>query len=145
MHLSEKSINDALETKEYQKILRRVNKVAYPMFTLNSSMVKIKNEKLYIIMAYNFPISPRSKDKTFMVSTKLKVVNNEVKPFNIHVDSAYGNIPIQKVTNLINMLNPLNFTIKLIEEKKCNCKIDEIKIADDIIIVNGKIFIKGDK
>lgn len=145
LHLSEKSINDGLRTEEYLKILRKINKRAYPVFTLNDVQVKIKNNKLHVIMSYNFPISPRENDRTFVVSSGLRIVNNEIFPCNIAFDKAYGNLPLKKVANLINILNPLNFTMKLIDNKKGDIKIEEIKILDDIVVINGKIYVKGDK
>ncbi len=145
MHLSEQSINKALETEDYNKILRNINKKAFPIFTLTNVMVKIKNDKLYIIMSYNFPLAPKAKDRTFMVTGKLKVVNNEIMPYDVAFDSVYGNLPIKKVVNLVNLLNPLNFTVKLIDDKKGNCKIEEIKIVDDIVVINGKIYVEGEK
>ena len=145
LHLSEDSINDALKTEEYQKILRKINKRVYPLFTLNSVLAKIKNNRIYIIMNYNFPLSPRETDRTFMVSSKLNVVNNEIVPRELSFDSAYGNLPFKKVANLINLLNPLNFTVKLIDDKKGNVKIGKIEILDDIVVINGKIYVKGEK
>ncbi len=144
-HLSEKTINDALADDEYKKVLNKVNNKAYPLFVINDVIVKIKNDKLYIIMSYNFPIAPKSKDRTFMVSSGLKVVNNEIKTKDVAFDNAYGNLPLNKVTNLVNMLNPLNFTAKLIGDKNSDVKINNIEIKDDIVIIGGKIFVKGDK
>ena len=80
-----------------------------------------------------------------MVSSRLHIVNNEIKPYDISFATAYGNLPLNKVVNLVNMLNPLNFTAKLIDSKDGEYKIKEIKIEDDIVIINGKIFVKGDK
>lgn len=145
IHLSDKSVNDALASEEYNKILRHINKKAYPIFTINGTKVKIKDNKFYIVIIYNFPLAPKAKDRTFVVSSKLKVSNNEIQPYDAAFNSVYGNLPLQKVTNLINMLNPLNFTVKLIDDKNCDAKIEQIEIIDDIIKINGKIYVKGEK
>lgn len=145
VHLSEKSINDALAKEDYNKILRNVNTKAFPLFTISKVNVKIKNDKMYIIMSYNFPLAPKAKDRTFMVTSGLNIVNNEIKPCDIGFDSVYGNLPLNKVINLVNMLNPMNFTAKLMDGKHGNGKIEEIKIVDDIVIINGKIYVEGEK
>ena len=144
-HLSEESINDALQTEEYIKILRKINKLAYPLFTLNKVSVKIRHNKVHIIMFYNSPIHPKSHDKTFMVSSGFKAENGKIKTYGIGFDNAYGNLPLNKVTNLINLLNPLEFTTNLIDNKKSKSVIESLKIEDDIIIINGKIYIKGEQ
>ena len=144
IHMSEKSVNNALETEEYKNILRRINKRAYPMFSLSNVKVKIESNKLRIIMSYNLPLAPRETDRTFVVTSGLKIVNNEILPRELAYDKTYGNIPLKKVYNLINLLNPLSFTMKLVENKKSDVKIDKISIEDDIIIINGKIYVKGE-
>lgn len=144
LHLSEKSINDALDTEEYIKVLRKINTKAYPLFTINKVKVKIRHNKIYIIMSYNFPLKPRDKDRTFVVSSGVKVVNNYIKACDVSFDEAYGNLPMKKVINLINLLNPLNFTVNLVDSKYGEVKVKEIKILDDIVVVNGKMYIKGE-
>lgn len=143
MKLSEKSINSAIKSKEYQKTIQKVNRRAYPLFTLNDIRIRIKHNRVHIIMDYNFPINPSKKNKTFMVSTDFRVENGKIKARNIGIDNAYGNLPIDKVTNLINLLDPLSFTLDLMDSKKCKGKIENVEIVDDFIQINGKIYVKG--
>lgn len=145
LNLSEKSINDALKSKEYKTTIQKVNKKAYPLFALSDVRAKIKDNRVFIIMDYNFPINPSSKNKTFMVSTNFSVANGIIKARDIGIDSAYGNLPIDKVTNLINLLDPLSFTLDLVNTQKCRCKIENIKIEDNIFKVNGRMFVEGKK
>ena len=144
MRLSEKSVNDALETEEYNKVLRKINKKMFPILTLNKVNIKIKNDRMHITMSYNFPLAPREKDRTFTFSSGINIANNEIRPSNISFDTANGNLPLSKVTSLINMLNPLNYTIKFLGDNQCDIKIEQAQIVDDNIIINGKIYIKGD-
>lgn len=143
--MDENCINSALKTEKYDKKLQSVNRHAYPLFTISDVRLRIKHDKLHIIMEYNFPIKPAKKNRTFMVSSKINVINGRVKLSNIGFDNAYGNLPLNKVTNLVNLIDPLSFTLDLIDNKKCDGNIESIKIVDDVIIVNGKIYIKGEK
>ena len=145
LHLDENCINSALKTEKYQKKLQKINKIAYPLFTLSDVRMRIRHNKLHIIMEYNFPIRPAKRTRTFMVSSGINVINGRIKLTNIGFDNAYGNLPIDKVTNLVNLVDPLSFTLDLIDNKKCDGKIESIKIVDDTVIVNGKIYIKGEK
>ena len=144
LDLSEKTINDALKDKEYKKTLQKVNNRAYPLFTINDVRVRIKHNKVHVIMEYNFPIAPARKNRTFMVSTNFHVVNGKISAKDIGIDNAYGNLPLDKVTNLINLLDPLSFTLALMDSKKCNGRIENVNIVDNIIKIDGKIFVKGD-
>lgn len=143
-HLSETTINDALASKDYERVLRKVNKRAFPVFEINEVRVNLKNNKMYVIMDYNFPLARRDKDLSFTVSSKLKVVNDEVRVMDVLCDGAYKNLQTSKVANLLNMLNPLTFAVKLIDDKHGEVRIKEIEISDDIVIINGKIYIKGE-
>ena len=145
VHLSEKTINDALQTEEYNKVLRKINKLAFPLFTINKVTVKIRHNKVHIIMFYNSPLKPKPQDKTFMVTSGFKAENGKIKTYGIGFDNAYGNLPLNKVTNLVNLINPLEFTTNLLNNEKSKCVIEKLKIEDDIIIINGKIYVKGEQ
>ena len=144
IYLSENSINQALKTKEYQKKLEKVNNKAYPLFVIYDVRVKLRHDKVHIIMDYNFPIAPSSKNRSFMISSDFKVEENKIKAYNIGLDNACGRLSAEKVANLINLLDPLSFTLGLMDKKKCNAKIENVKIVDNIIQINGKIFVKGE-
>ena len=45
---------------------------------------------------------------------------------------------------MINLLNPLGFTLDLLESKQCDGKIENVNIVNNKIKINGKIFIKGE-
>ena len=145
VELSEDTMNEALKHSEYQKVINSVNKLAYPMFTVNSVRTKIVQNRVYIVMDYNFPIFRKSKDKSFVTSADFKVENGKIRAKNVKMDSAYGNIPLDKVTNLINYLNPLEYTVDLFGSKQCHVNVENVNIVDNKIKVDGKIMIKGDK
>ena len=142
--MNEESINTALQKKEYQKVLNDVNTIAYPLFEMKDLDIKIKNNRVYFIMRYNFPISPSNKNKTFVVSTLFNVIDNKIKTCDIKINEAYGIIQTNKTANLLNRLMPLSYTMSIINKRNCNTKIETVKIIDDLIKIDGKIYIKGD-
>lgn len=144
VHLTEDAINTALDKKEYQDKLNKVNSIAYPLFVVNNVDVKIQNNKARFSIYYNFPISPAKKDKVFHVTSGFRVENNKILASNIDVDKTYASLQKNKIANLINLLDPLSFTLSLIDEKKCNARIENVKIVDNIIQINGKIYVKGE-
>lgn len=140
--LSEDSINTALTRKEYNKVLEKVNNVAYPLFVIKKVSTKILNNRIYIIIDYNFPISPSKNDRSFYASSLFEVKNGEIIAKDVRLDSIYKNISTRKVTNLINLLNPLDFMLELLDSKKCNGKIENVNIIDNQVKVDGKIYVK---
>lgn len=141
IEITEKSINQALKQDNYQKTLEKLNKRAYPLFTMHDVRVRIKHNKVHIIMDYSLPLASNKKRKTFMVSTNFQVDNGKIKASNIGIDNSYGNLPIDKVTNLVNLIDPLSFTLAQLNENNCKGQVENVKIEDNIIQINGKIFI----
>ena len=45
---------------------------------------------------------------------------------------------------MLNLLNPLEFTMQLLETKECRANVENVNIVDNKVKVDGKIFIKGD-
>ena len=144
LHLTEDSINQALKHKEYFKTLQKVNQKAYPLFTLHDVKVKTLGDKVRIMMDYSLPLAQNNKVKSFSITTDFVVNENIVKAYNVTYDKAYGNLGESKVANLINLLDPLSFTLKLLNTKKCNTRIENVKIIDNIIQINGKIYVKAE-
>ena len=145
MTLDEDSINKSLSSKEYQNTLKKINDIAYPLFEMKRVKVRILNNKMYIITEYNFPISPSKNDKTFLMTSDFKVENGKIIAHDVSVHEAYGKLSLNKVANLVNLLNPLAFTLSMMDSQKCNGKIENVNFVDNKIQIDGKIFVKGDR
>lgn len=144
LNLSEESINSALKQKSYQKKVDKINSIAYPLFALQDVKIKIKNNKIFIIMDYSIPLTSNKK-RTFVVSTNFKVENGKIKTNKIDLDKSYGKkLSIEKITNLINLLDPLNFTLAELNEQEYKGNVENIIIEDNIIKISGKIYVKGE-
>lgn len=140
--LEDETINAALKDADYNKVLAKVNKIANPFFVVKGVRTKIKEDKLYIITDYNLPLAV-TKDRSFVAQSDFEVVNGKIKAKNIHIDTAYGNIGLNKVANLINYLNPLEFTVDVLGSGKQKTIIEKVNIVDNKVKISGKIYIKG--
>ena len=140
--LSDESLNASLKDSQYKGVIGTVNKLAGSMFVIKGLRTKIANNKLYLIMDYNLPIVKLSKDRSFVAATEFQIQNGKIKAKNVHIDTAYGNLGLNKVANLINLLNPLEFTLNQIDDNKYKGNIENINFIDNMIKINGKIYIK---
>ena len=144
LELSEKSIDLAIKHDDYKNTLKKLNKKAYPLFQAENVDVKIRNDKLYIIMEYTLPLSSNNKKKAFVISSNLMVENGKIKASNVTIDKRYGKIPLDKVVNLVNLLDPLNFTLMELNEQSCKSQVKNVKIEDDIVKIDGIIYVRGE-
>ena len=141
--LDDEAINAALKDSDYNKVLAKVNRIANPFFVIKGVRTKIVDDKLYIITDYNLPMAV-TKDRSFVAQSDFEVVNGEIKAKNVKIDTSYGNLGLKKVANLINYLNPLEFTIDVLENKNQKTTIENVNIIDNKVKVDGKIYIKGE-
>ena len=144
LELDEESFNQALKHKSYLKTLERVNQRAYPLFEISNVKVRIMRDLAYIVMDYSLPLAKSKKTRKFVVSTDFKVEDGKIRAKNVAIDKAYGSLSLDKVTNLVNLIDPLSFTLLKLNEKDCKGRVENVKIENDIIRINGKIFIKGE-
>ncbi len=142
--LSEESMNTALQDKAYKKVLDTVNNIAYPLFQITGVSTKIQNNQLYILTEYTFPIASGTKKRVFVASSDFVIKDGKIRAGNIKLNSAYGNLSLEKVANLLNLVNPLEFTLSMLDNEKCDAKIENINIVNNKIKIDGKIFVKGD-
>ena len=142
--LSDESINTALKDSDYKKVLDKVNNIAKPFFVITGVRTKIVNNKFYIITDYNFPIAI-AKDRSFVAQSDFEVVKGVIKAKNVSIDTAYGNLGLNKVANLINYLNPIEFTIDELEKAGHKAIIENVNIVDNKVKIGGKIYIKGER
>ncbi len=143
LFLDEDAINTALKDSDYNKVIAKVNRIASPLFVIKGVRTKIKDGKLYIITDYNLPLSV-TKDRSFIARSDFEVVNGVIRAKNVKIDTSYGNLGLNKVANLINYLNPLDFTVDLLESGKQRTTIENINIVDNKVRVDGKIYVKGE-
>lgn len=140
--LDDEAINAALKDSDYNKTIAKVNRIASPLFVVKGVRTKIVNDKLYIITDYNLPIAV-TKDRSFVAQSDFEVVNGVIKAKNVSIDTSYGNLGLNKVANLINYLNPLEFTLDVLDSGKQKTTVENINIVDNKVKVDGKIYVKG--
>ena len=140
--LDDETINAALKDSDYNKTLAKVNKIASPFFVIKGVKTKITDNKFYIVTDYNLPLAV-TKDRSFVAQSDFEVIDGKIKAKNVSIDTSYGNLGLNKVANLINYLNPLEFTVDLIDNNKHKTTIENINIVDNKVKVDGKIYVKG--
>jgi len=140
--LSDETINAAMKDADYNKVIAKVNRIASPFFVIKGVRTKIKDDKFYIITDYNLPLAV-TKDRSFVAQSDFEVVNGAIRARNVKIDNSYGNLGLNKVANLINYLNPLEFTVDFLESEKQKTTIENVNIVDNKVRVDGKIYVKA--
>ena len=69
---------------------------------------------------------------------KIKLANTTMQNNSVSLD-------VDKFSKLMNYINPLDFSVKILENKDAKFNIENIKIADKKITIDGKMIVQKDK
>lgn len=140
--ISDKDLAKTMESTGYLNKLNCVNisGCGITFFKLSGAGVSIRNNKL------NFKIKVISellldKPLDISISTDLKVEDGRIVLTKVNLDSTKNKVDLSKVGYRIDAMNPLTFTLNVLENKNTKMCISNIKIDKDRILVSGNVFI----
>lgn len=144
MHFDTTITNDDLQktmaSTGYLNMINSVNMTAagITLFKLEGADVSIKNNKLnFAIKLY----APFSKSITIKVKADLKVEDGQIVLTKLDVPSAFTRFDLSKLTYLLNILNPLDFSLNVIENKDTRMSVQSVQFIDDKLLITGDVFI----
>lgn len=144
VQFTESDLNNTMEHSLYQEMIRRVNNIgnAYKMFNITTSKVQIKDDKLLYVMKIAVPLLNIKKE--LVVETSMKARNGEIIIDQADLMTDFMKIDVDKLASLINYLNPLDFSMKLMKNKDANMQVKDITIKDNKINVSGIVTVDKD-
>lgn len=143
--LTEDNLNKTMESSDYRKVLDDLNRLGgnLGLFKVNSSKIKIKDNKFYYVLKIAIPFVKNTQEVVLM--SDLKAVNGEVDFTNTKLMNSRVSIDLGKIDRIINYLNPLDFSLNILENKDAEVMVQNIKIKDNRIIVDGFFVIPKDE
>ena len=141
--ITEDDLNKTMNSSDYKRLVGDINNLigSFNIFQINSTSVKLKNNKMYYIMKYSLPFARKSKQA--VLSADICVENGKLKMKNTELINC--NIDVNAVSKILNYINPLDFSVKILENKDAKFNIQNVTIADGKINMDGKITILKDK
>ena len=109
-------------------------------FKLDGADVKIKNNKLYFTIRVTSAIL-FAKPVDMVVAADLKVEEGQIVLTKVDFVNMFARIDLSKITYLLNAINPLNFSLDILENKNTKMSIQTVNIIGDKITVAGTVFI----
>lgn len=142
--MTESDINNSMNNKDYKALIDDINSLgkSTKLFNIKSARVKILNNKFMYIVKIAFPLIGGSKD--VVISSNINVHNGRIIFTQTNVMNDFIKADLSKITYLLNNLNPLNFSLRILENKDADMKIQEAVIKDNKIYVNGIITVDKD-
>ncbi len=143
MAMSNEDLKKTVLSKDYLTFLHSMNfKMGrVNLFELEDVDVNFKNDKFYFSMKmkntlFNYTI-PFNMD----VSSKMKVQNGKIKVSEVALENLNQKISLTQVTNILNMINPLNFTVNILDNEHTKIAIKTLDIKNDKLTIDGTLFV----
>ena len=139
------NLNKTMESENYKRIISDINKLSgkFGVFQIESTKVKIKNNQIYYIAEYTLPFVRQP--KYAVIVSDLCVKNGKIGFENSKILGNSLSFDINKISALINYVNPLDFSLKMQENRDTQINIQNIRIEDDKIIADGILTVLKDK
>lgn len=109
-------------------------------FKLSGAGVNIKNNKLYFKVKVTSELL-LEKPLDINMSTDLKAENGRIVLTKVNTGNIVQGIGLSKVTKHLASMNPLTFSLEVLENKNTKMCIQNVEIVGNKIVVKGNIFI----
>ena len=143
--LTSHDLNKTMENEKYQRVIKDLNKLGASYgygLKIVSTKTAIKNSKFYYIL--NFEVPFVRKPQKLVLEANVNVKDGKIVYTNTKMVSGIINLDIKKVDFILNYLNPLDFSVNLIDDKEANIKVKNVKIKNDTIFTDGVVIIPKD-
>lgn len=141
---SENDLNNTMKASGYTDILKQVSNLgkAFSLFEVKSSQVKVKNNQFIYVLKVALPFMNTTQDVAIV--SDLKVQNGKICFTNPQLMHKYFAADFGKIANALNYLNPLDFSLRIFEDKDADMKVQNINIVNNMININGTINVSKD-
>lgn len=136
---------DLMKTMKSSGYLDKLNCVnirgcGITFFKLDGADVKIKKNKLYFTVKVTSQLL-LAKPLNIVLATNLKAENGRIVMTKVNMENLPSNIDLSNVANRLDEMNPLAFSLNVLENKNTKLCIQKVSIVGDKIYIGGNIFI----
>ena len=143
--VTEEDLNKTMNSSDYKRMIDDINSIGgnFNIFQITSTNINLKNNKMYYVLKYSMPFVRKTKE--LVISADLNVENGQIVLANTTFLNNSMSLDVDKLSKLINYINPLDFSAKILENKDAKFNIENVKISDGKIVVDGSMTILKDK
>lgn len=140
--ISDADLTKTMKSSGYLDKLNCVNVhgCGITFFKLSGADVQIKNNKLYFTVKITSQLLlPKPLD--VVIATDLKAQNGRIVMTKVDLGKLAKGVNLGNVASHLNSMNPLAFSLNVLENEKSKMCIQNVKINGDKVTVSGNIFI----
>lgn len=143
--ITEEDLNKTMLSSDYKRMIDDINSIggSLNIFQITSTNIKLKNDKMYYVLKYSMPFVRKTKE--LVITANLKVENGQIELANTSFLNNSMALDVDKLSKLINYINPLDFSAKILENKDAKFNIETVNISNGKITIDGNMTILKDK
>lgn len=144
MTITNDDLKKTVLSKDYLNFLHSMNlKIgsSINLLELQDVDVNFKDDKFYFSLQMKNTLFNYSIPFDMEVSTKMKVQNNKIKVSEVKLENLNQKISLTQITNLLNMINPLTFSVDVLDNKNTKVAIKTLDIEKDKLTIDGTLFV----
>lgn len=145
MEFSPSDINKTMKSEKYQRIIKDLNKLGSSYgggLKISTTKVEIKSGKFQYIIGIAIPFI--KSEQKIIISSDLMVKKGKIDFKNTHIVSKAFHLDLKKTDFILNYLNPLDFSVNILENKDARVSVNNVKIKNDRIVTDGVVVIPKD-
>lgn len=143
--ITEEDLNKTMLSSDYKRMIDDINSIGgnLNIFQIASTNIKLKNDKMYYVLKYSMPFVRKTKE--LVITANLRVENGQIELANTSFLNNSMALDVDKLSKLINYINPLDFSAKILENKDAKFNIETVNISNGKITIDGNMTILKDK
>ena len=143
--ITEEDLNKTMLSSDYKRMIDDINSIGgnLNIFQITSTNIKLKNDKMYYVLKYSMPFVRKTKE--LVITANLKVENGQIELANTSFLNNSMALDVDKLSKLINYINQLDFSAKILENKDAKFNIETVNISNGKITIDGNMTILKDK
>ncbi len=143
MTISDVDLRKTLLSKNYLTFLNSLNiRVgALNLMELKDVDVKLKADKFYFTLKMNNQIFGKNIPVNLNLSSKMKIESGQFKASEVTLENFNQKVSLTQLTNVLNLINPLNFTVDVLNNKNTKVALNNFDIKGNNIMLDGTVFV----
>ncbi len=141
---SQDDINKMISSKDYQKVVADLNAIGKDsgLFRISSTYVRIKNNRFLYVIKFSIPFVKKYQE--VVISSDLKVKNGEIAFTDTKILNSNFNMDVSKMAKILNYINPLDYSLDIIDNKDTKLNIQNVSIENDMVVLKGRVTVLKD-
>lgn len=144
IRMTASDINKTMQSEKYQRIINDLNQLGSSIggLKISSTKVAVKSSKFYYIIGIAIPFI-RTEQK-IVINSDLVVKKGKIDFANTKLVSDAFSIDLKKIDFILNYLNPLDFSVNILDNKEAKVSVDSVSIQNSVIHTKGVVIIPKD-